>query len=288
MLKVMEQAVAMTAGSDAVAEAALLRGEQAALLRRTGNATDALRCYQESLRLSIDSGDDHTTALALANHATFLRELGQMGPAEEQFRQARELVRALGDRNTEATILVKLATLTADLGRSAETAQLCQEAAELARSLGNRHTEARAMLGAAGAALRNDEYSTAESTARKVLEFKDALPVEDRTEAYGILALTLLEQQRRREALAAIEEAIAAGGRLSTVELATIHSYAGVIHHRSAEPANALQRLDTARDLVGDVVASPLTVNINQVRGDVHLSLGDIPGSVALSEGRAW
>jgi tetratricopeptide (TPR) repeat protein len=274
-LKALEHGESLAAEAGWTGDVAQLREEQASLLRRVGRHTESLQRHREALQIATERDDEHFCGLILANMATALRELGRLGDAEEHFRQALEIARRLGNRGLEAFILTKLAALTFDLGRRDETLRLYFNAAEIARSLGNRYTEAQATLGAAGIALDSDDPATTEAMTRQVLEFGDELSGEHRAQALGILALALRGQRRHADAVATIEQAIAIAESLTAIERATTFFYAAVIHAEMENRSRALQRLEEALTIIGDIAISPLTANVHQERGDIYYALGD-------------
>jgi tetratricopeptide (TPR) repeat protein len=251
-----------------------LYGLRASIYRMQGKLQDAIASYGQALKEIADEGNEYNRAILLCNLATALREAGHLQDSELRYREAQAVARRIDVRGVEALVFLKAATVAHDLGRWEEVEALAREAGRLASEAGDRATEAKAALIVAGRLMDTGDPAGAEREARTVLE-RETLPASTRGEALALCALASRAQGKLDQALRLIDEALEFR-QISTTDQAAGFFYAGLIYFDAGRSDEALERLAMALNLIGQDAMSPLTLNIRQLRGDIHRSRDDL------------
>ncbi|GAA0596151.1 BTAD domain-containing putative transcriptional regulator [Kutzneria viridogrisea] len=103
---------------------------------------EALRCYEEALRLSREIGDRQCTATALNDLGAAYADTDRAEEALEHFRQSLEIFAELGDRGCEGMAMYNMAKTHQGLGQfDTALGHLC-ESLDLVRQTGDRRCEA--------------------------------------------------------------------------------------------------------------------------------------------------
>ncbi|MEX2314319.1 MAG: tetratricopeptide repeat protein, partial [Thermomicrobiales bacterium] len=192
---------------------ALLR--QVGILRGRGDLQGSLQL----LRQASDSAD-RTIDTALQAEIAFrtgalMRELNMPDEALDRLRVALDRSRTLGDIAMQARTLLMLANLEQLLGRDEQAVQHFEEAVGIERGLGNRGEVARALLAMGEIHLQKDRPSAAIAM---LTEAREMVLYSDDThllmKVHGLLGKALADQGREREALEALQTALASSRAL--------------------------------------------------------------------------
>ena len=115
------------------------------LYAQQGRWEEAVRNYEESLRIKRSLGDRHGEAQALMSLGNLYLQQGRWEEAEGNYERALEVFRALGDRQSEAWTLGNLGIVYLQQGRWEEAEGIYERALEVFRALGDRQSEARTL-----------------------------------------------------------------------------------------------------------------------------------------------
>jgi len=102
-----------------------------------GRTDDALRDFEESVRLARRCGDEKGKAPALANTGVICHDRGELGSAFEQLGEALAIVRKSGDQRTAAPYLGNVGNIYRDRGELDTALECYEEALEISRVIGD-------------------------------------------------------------------------------------------------------------------------------------------------------
>jgi len=107
-----------------------------------GEKQKALEYYNQSLPLSLATGDRGGEATTLTNIGGVYSDLGEKQKALEYYSQSLPLFRAVGDRGGEATTLTHIGNVYSALGEKQKALEYYSQSLPLRRATGNRRGEA--------------------------------------------------------------------------------------------------------------------------------------------------
>ena len=250
---------------------ALLR--QVGILRERGD----LQASLQLLRQASDAAD-RTIDTALQAEIAFrtgalMRELNMPDEALERLVIALERARTLGDMAMEARSLLMLAQLEQRLGRDEQSLQHFEDVVGLERRLGNRGEVARALQAMGEIHMQMDRPSaaiTVLSEARDMVLYSD--DAELLMQVHGLLGKALANQGREREALDALQTALASSRALDdpTEEARWIIIVAEMML-RTGETDNAGDLAQRAEELARGSRDNDLRAAVYSLNGQVAL-----------------
>jgi tetratricopeptide (TPR) repeat protein len=189
---------------------ALALANLGAVLFHRGFPEHGLRCYQESLRIFIDLGDEVQQARQIGDIASLQLARGQLDEAEEGYRRALRVLEAKNLPKRQLTQVLNLATVCELRDRLGEAEQLTLRGLDIARETAFRRGEAHALAKLASVRERKGQPRVAERTYQEALAIFQALasPLD---EAHILTSLGSLAEERghRRKARKLFEQALA-------------------------------------------------------------------------------
>jgi tetratricopeptide (TPR) repeat protein len=236
-----------------------------------------LHASLQLLRQASESAD-RTVDTALQAEIAFrtgalLRELNMPEEAIERLTVALQRARTLGDMAMEARSVLMLAQLEQRLGRDEQALQHYEDAVALERGLGNRGEVARALQAMGEIHLSQDRPSAAIGVlteAREMVLYSD--DTELLMQVHGMLGKALADQGREREALDALQTALASSRALDdpTEEARWIITVAEVML-RTGETDNAGELAQRAEQLARGSSNNVLRAAVFSLNGQVAL-----------------
>ena len=272
-LSLLAQAIDLTKVAGDMEGTLELFEERASILRIIGRLEESIEFHQLALDMATKMKDDFLRATILVNMGTALREIGKLNDSELTYHQALDLARRQKAFGLQAHILEKAITVMFDLGKYEELEGLARECIDICRYTGDHVTEARVHIMLVGL-LMDDNPEVAKNELLAALQ-DEGISKGNKAEALGVLALTLRELHQYDESIERIEEAISIGG-VTAIEQATLHYYAGVIYMEAGQSEIALDQSEKSMKLISHNVASHLSSNIRQLRGDILKKNGDL------------
>jgi len=140
----LEQTLAASNGEDQDVQANALTG-LGMITNRQGELATASHCYQQSLAIYQQLGDQRRIAASLNNLGTIAAAQGDYAAAAAFYKQGIAILRALGNRRDEAALLNNLGTLTRREGDYAAAHSLFSQSLAIARELGDNWTATAAL-----------------------------------------------------------------------------------------------------------------------------------------------
>jgi predicted ATPase/DNA-binding CsgD family transcriptional regulator len=129
----------------------------------------ARRCFDESLALAQQIGDEHRAARALRSLGVVASNQSEFDRAEELFSEALVVLRSLRDESAIARCLADLGLVAERRGDSVRALAYCEEALPLARSGGDQVFAALLLSNLAGAYMGTGDWARGEALAEEAL-----------------------------------------------------------------------------------------------------------------------
>ncbi|HEX5163868.1 MAG TPA: tetratricopeptide repeat protein [Thermomicrobiales bacterium] len=250
---------------------ALLR--QVGILRERGDLHASLQLLRQASESADRTVDTALQAEIAFRTGALMRELNMPEEATERLTIALQRARTLGDMAMEARSLLMLAQLEQRMGRDEQALQHYEAAVGLERGLGNRGEVARALQAMGEIHLAQDRPSAAISVlteAREMVLYSD--DTELLMQVHGMLGKALADQGREREALDALQTALASSRALDdpTEEARWIITVAEVML-RTGETDNAGELAQRAEQLARGSSNNVLRAAVYSLNGQVAL-----------------
>lgn len=250
---------------------ALLR--QVSIQRERGDLHSSLQLLRQASESADRTVDTALQAEIAFRTGELMRELEMPKEALERLTVALQRARTLGNMAMEARSLLMLAQIEQRLGRDEQALQHYEDAVGLGPGLENRGDVAQALLAIGEIHLARSRPSAAISA---LSEARDMVLYSDDTEllmrVHGLLGKALAEQGREREALAALQTALATSRALGdpTEEARWIITVAEVML-RTGETDNAGELAERAEQLARRSRDNELRVAVYSLNGQVAL-----------------
>ena len=176
---------------------------------RLGDAAKVLALAAETLELCTQFGDRRGRATSLKLHGVGHLLLGHYLEADGAFQEGLALCRELGDWRNAAAMLNNLGESARLRGDCRSAAPLYQEALALAREIDSRESEMIYLTNLSGVLVGLEQFDQAETGLRQVIALTGMPNSCALSETYCLLAEACLGQEKRDEALAAAQRALA-------------------------------------------------------------------------------
>jgi tetratricopeptide (TPR) repeat protein len=136
-----------------------------------GQKQEALKYYEQSLRINKEVGDRGVEGTMLSNLGAVYDDLGQKQEALTYYEQALQITREVGDRGVEGTTLSNLGLVYSALGQKQEALTYYEQALQIVREVGDRGVE--------GATLNNlgGVYDDLGQKQEALTYYEQALPI---------------------------------------------------------------------------------------------------------------
>lgn len=232
--------------------------QEAAALRAIGFVYDDLGDYAAALdhhlqALAIDEarGDDGARAMTLRTIGIVYSKSGDAAQGLEFYRRSLELARGAGERESIGKTLNNIGINCKNLGRLDEARAALDEALALFEQIGNRGGQAGALTNLGLVHARQGDHRGAEQCHRRALLLaREADYLLGEINALRDLGVLLTQEGRLDEALAPLDDALAAAVRMaSRPERAECHRVLADLHKRSGRPAEALAHYEAYHEL---------------------------------------
>ena len=173
-----------------------------------GNSSEARKMYETALPVFTEIGDRNGAATVLGNLAELLSEKGDFARAAMLYEQSLTTFREVGNNSSLAYALSRLADLLLTQGDLEGARHNHEEALAVRNKLGEKGSVAESQIALAHISLLEGAAGSAEETAKAAVEqFRTEKRGDDEASALGVLARSLLAQQKYAEAAAAIARA---------------------------------------------------------------------------------
>src|SRR5262245_25941963 len=173
-----------------------------------GNSSEARKMFETALPVFTEVGDRNGAATVLINLAELLSEQGDFARAAESYEQSLTAFREVGNNSSLAYALSRLADLLLTQGDLEDAKQKHEEALAVRTKLGEKGSVAESQIALAHISLLEGSPDLAERTARTAVEqFRSENRRDDEAAALGVLARSLLAQQKYAEAAASVTRA---------------------------------------------------------------------------------
>ena len=103
-----------------------------------GRPDDAIRDFEESVRLAKRYGDKLGEAAALGNIGVIRHDYGELGNALKKLREALAMTRKYGDQHAAAPYLANIGNIYRDKGKLGKALKFCEDALAISRGIGDK------------------------------------------------------------------------------------------------------------------------------------------------------
>ncbi len=253
---------------------------------RAGELDQAVRCYEEALRIDRETGNQEGEAADLIGLANTLYRRGDIHTAADYYRHALKVVRDLGNRLAESVCLANLGTISLDEGDISQAITFYEKALRIDREIGNRRGES-ADLGNLG----NAYYRLGRIT-EAIAHYKQALKIArtlgDRRafpRLLANLATAYFRQGEWQQAIELYEKALElareVGDRSSE---GFVLGSLGVVHRAMGRLQRAIQHYRQALELARDIGDRRAEAAAAWNLGLVYEQIGEYQRAVELME----
>jgi predicted ATPase/class 3 adenylate cyclase len=208
----------MAQATGARAELALALGMKGRSLFRLGDAEKSLALGRRALALGEELADRHVIGRSLNLMGAVNNILGRYTEAERSWEEALAAFREAGDRRMVGVLLNNLGVIAEARGDDHGSFERYHEAVQIAHAIGHRNDETVYRSNLAGARIRLEEYSAAESDLRQVINMAGSAGADVLSDTYRLLARALLGQSKCVEAFAAARQALELGQQAGVQE----------------------------------------------------------------------
>jgi tetratricopeptide (TPR) repeat protein len=174
-----------------------------------GKHDEAMRHYQDALKIYERLGNDQGRGQALIGQAIELRALARWGEAERDLTTAFKIYRESGNLIGETQAMANLGTLQSDQGRLVEAQQMFKAVLDVRRKTGPKSGEAWALEAIAETQALRGELADAEKTYREALKIRrqELEPIHEANTAAG-LAWVWAQQGHLQEAQEELDKSV--------------------------------------------------------------------------------